>query len=267
MSVNNGQGRYHPEKRWQRFSDYCQEARPDIIAVQEVSVDAGLTALNGLAQRLGYPEPLSQPVYPTQEDEQVVSVLSNLEVAEHYQLWRRAGRVGAQVVEFGKPDDVKLKLANLHMECRPWPDAYRCRKLGSIIRHLGGHKPGIMTGDFNALHWYPSIRTVKRHFKSAHTAANGREPSYTYPTELGENLIHEGDAHAWEIKALRLGGRVWCHRRGASGLLRYTVDYTFVNRVVEIVSARTIGDGDDGSFSDHLGLETEFELGDSLEIT
>lgn len=256
MSINNGD----VQRRYYHFTEYCQATRPDIIAVQEVSADEGFSALAALAKTLNY-QYRFEPIYPGQEHEQGIAIVSNLPITESYGLDTRHGRNKIQVVHFGSRYDRFLSIANIHLEARLHTELLRLRKLGAVLHHLNHGTPRIVTGDFNATPHFPSVRFMKRHLHSAHETANGREPDFTYPTPLGEQLCHSGDAHKFELLALKAAALLFQEQPSPSGLPRMVLDYMFVDRRIGVSSARVIGeDNGGGTFSDHLGLEVALDL-------
>ncbi len=100
----------------------------------------------------------------------------------------------------------------------------------------------VIAGDFNEVPTGPAIQFMKQIYRSVFVEARGYDPLATFPTALS----HRGD--------------------GWSGCL----DYIFVSRSVgQILDARLFcrkPSADDPSLypSDHVGLLTTFEVGDSL---
>jgi endonuclease/exonuclease/phosphatase family metal-dependent hydrolase len=260
MSINNGD----VQRRYYYFSQHCLEARPDIIAVQEISADEGFQALQGLAAALGHDYKFFyDEVYPDQ-DTQGVGVVTQLEVKDRQIFDTEHGRNQFQVLELLAESDRQLLLANVHMEAHLLLDISRRRKLISLISHLNPDKPQIIAGDFNAVPRLPSIKLISKSHRSAHSAVHGHEPSHTYPTDLGEDLLlNNGDANRRQLLAMRLAATIFQkpENRRPSGLPRMVVDYAFVNRFVQVKAAAIIGhDEAHLAHSDHRGLEVDFAI-------
>lgn len=262
MAINRG----NPESRYHRFSEYCLETRPDIIAVQEVSADLGKKALQGLTKALGsgYEFHYAQ-IYPGQEQTQGAGVVTRLlPVKDHILFDPEPGRNRFQVLDLTAEDDQPLLLANVHAEAHPLMDPVRLRKLRVLMRHLNPNVPQVLAGDFNAVPRFGSIRHVKRTHASAHHHVHGREPSHTYPTDLGEHLLlNEGDATSRQLRLMRLGARLFQDpaNRRSSGLPRMVADYIFVNHYVKVNYIGLTGHEEiELGHSDHRGLEADLTL-------
>jgi endonuclease/exonuclease/phosphatase family metal-dependent hydrolase len=261
MAIDN----CNPEARYRRFNDFCLETRPDIIAVQEVSHGIGRSALQGLAEDMGgdysfcYAE-----IYPRQEYSQGVGVVTNLGIRDHRIADPKPGMNRFQLLELETAGGQRLQLANVHAEAHLLLDGHRGLKLARLIRRLNHNVPQILAGDFNAIPSLPSIRYLKKRYRSAHETVHGREPSHTYPTDLGEGLLLDGgDASPGQIFAMKLGAKVFQRpeNRRPSGLPRVVADYIFVNPLVEVKGVAVTGhESSELAHSDHLGLEAEIVL-------
>ncbi len=258
MSINNGD----VERRYHSFSAYCQEAQPDIIAVQEISADHGFAALQGLTAVLGdgyrfYYE----PIYPGQENTQGVGVVTRLSVNQNWVFDPECGRNKFQVLELLAESNRRLLLANIHLEAHLLLDLRRKRKLKRLVGELDSEAPQVLAGDFNAIPRWPSIRYLSRDYRSAHFMVHGAEPTHTYPTDLGEELLQNGDASPLQLFMMKAIARA-CQRREdrrPSGLPRMVIDHVFLNGLVRALDARVVGhEAIDQAFSDHLGLQVDF---------
>jgi endonuclease/exonuclease/phosphatase family metal-dependent hydrolase len=262
MSINNGD----VERRYNDFNAYCAGAKPDIITVQEVSADVGFSALQSLAKALGHDYTFYyDEVYPGQEDTQGVGVVTRLEAKNEPRIFDSGhGRNLFQVIGLSAEGNRQLMLANVHMEAHLFLDRVRRRKIESLITRLGPGGAHILAGDFNAIPRFPSIKYLSKRYRSAHKDVHGREPSHTYPTDLGEDLLlNNGDATRRQIMLMKLGAKA-CQKaenRRPSGLPRVVADYVFVNQLVRVDSARLTGhDEAHLAHSDHRGLEIDFAL-------
>jgi endonuclease/exonuclease/phosphatase family metal-dependent hydrolase len=261
MSINNGD----VERRYHDFSAYCLDAKPDIIAVQEVSADVGFSALNGLAKALGHDYGFFyECTYPGQEDTQGVGIVTRLPVRSKQIVNSGHGRNQFQVLNLEARAGRRLQIANVHLEAHLLLDFMRRRKLESLISQLDSEQAQMLTGDFNAIPHLPSIKRLKTRYDSAYASIHTREPSHTYPTDLGEHLLlHNGDANGRQILAMRLAAWVFQkpENRRPSGLPRMVTDYVFVNQLVEVTGVAVTGHDElDLAHSDHRGLEVDFAI-------
>lgn len=261
MSINNGD----VERRYYDFSSYCLSAQPDILAVQEVSDDFGRPALNSLTKALG-PDYIHEyaRVYPGQEDTQGVSIVTRLDIKEsHIQDFEHGGNK-FHLLRLLVESDRQMILANVHLEAHLFKEILRRRKLASLIDRLNPYVPQVLAGDFNALANYPSLKQLRRTYHSAYVDVHGRQPTHTYPTDLGEELLlHGGDANRRQIFAMKLAARVFqkAENRRGSGLPSVVIDHIFLNRYVQAHTAKVIGHDDiDTVHSDHRGLEVAFSV-------
>lgn len=262
MAINNGGGHGSVERRYDRFSEYCLQAQPDILVVQEVSSQPGRTALRGLAKALGHEHFFYTPIYPGQEDDQGVVVSSSLEITGCRSFEPETKSNGFQIADL----DVggrRLQLVNVHMEAHLLADLRRKRRLTCLM--LEGLSAGtlqVLAGDFNAAPRFPSMKFLKQHYRSAHELVHGRDP-YTYPTQLGEALLHDGDATRRQRFFMRLGAYLFQEAQNIrpSGLPNMTTDYVLVSESISVSDSRLTGhDEIELTHSDHRGLQVDFQI-------
>ena len=255
MSINNGD----VERRYEDFCNYCLEAKPDIVAVQEVSTDVGWPALRGLARALGADFKCSfEHIYTGQEDTQGVAVVSNATERSRI-LDTGIGKNKIQILDIGS-----AALANVHLEAHLFKDIQRLRKIRSLKYRLNPNSPQVLAGDFNAIPHFPSIKSLKRTHRSAYSIVHGREPAYTYPTDLGEQLLlHNGDATKTQIFWMKQAASRYqaVENRRPTGLPRIVADYVFVSLGIQVKNAKLTGHDElHLAHSDHRGLEVDFAI-------
>jgi endonuclease/exonuclease/phosphatase family metal-dependent hydrolase len=263
MSINNGD----PEKRWTAFLDYFLKYQPDVGAIQEVSSDVGLSSLELLHQKLGPDYEMKyETVYPGQEDEQGVAVISRIPITKSEQTQIDEGRNQIQVVDLRTGGNKDLVVANAHLEAFPWQEFMRMRKLGKLAQVLEVDFPDyakVIAGDFNSMPFMPTVKNLKKQgYQSAFEAIYGTEPSYTYPTLVGKDLVDERYVKPQEYMFYETLGKVMpSTRRIGSKLAHMAIDYILIKDACPISAGMV--KGRDQVFSDHMGLRTRISLANS----
>jgi endonuclease/exonuclease/phosphatase family metal-dependent hydrolase len=224
------------------------ELRPDVIGLQEVSLDP--PNAEWLAERLpGYSAYLCPRTRDRQSDS--LAILTHLPVESH--ATTNLGQQGrqAQRVVVSK-DGRRWTFVNTHLVWQPFDDTARRRQAERILDWIGDAERPILCGDFNAFPTARSVRLLKSRLSSAYEAAHGREPESTYPTAL-----HRGPGlrHLARHAILRANGLIRRRNERWGG----TVDYLLVGPGLDVLSCDLIFDRpsprDPGLFaSDHLGL-------------
>ncbi len=284
--VNAALGNGDAEERLGLMADACvampgrPEVRPDIVAIQEVLLDPGRMALEGLCERLGPEYRLwMAPVYPGKEAEKVVAVVTRLPVERNVMVGYQGRGKRAQIVELQDDNGADLVLANAHMESSPLKEYRRMYKLARLARRLEAKYPGVSqlaTIDFNALPGFPSVKLFKAlGFVSAYESVYGHEPHHTYPTPLsaeeilagGYSTPHQFQALTTLASGLKIVGCLPEERQSPSGLIRYTVDTIASRNGPRAVAAGLVYDeaGDVPPFSDHYGLWVSYAMPDRRE--
>jgi endonuclease/exonuclease/phosphatase family metal-dependent hydrolase len=229
------------------------ELKPDIIGLQEVSLDP--PNAEWLAHRLpGYSAYLCPRTRDRQSDS--LAILTHLPVESHDVLYLGVqGRQAQKMVV--NQDGRRWTFVNAHLVWHPFDDRVRREQAGLILEWVEGAERLILCGDFNALPSAKSVAFLKTRLRSAHEVAHGREPESTYPTALhrGPGLRHYA-RHA----VLRANGLIRRRNVRWGG----TVDYIMVAPELRVVSCNVVFDQasprDPKLFaSDHLGLHAILE--------
>ncbi len=248
----------HWEKRAPLILEGLDVLRPEVIALQEVSVDASAAALDGaqssahwLAERLGGYDVLLAPAtaHPASDS---LAVLTSLDVADYDVLaFSVQGRQAQRVSLIRGPE--LWQFVNAHLYWNPVDEAPRVQQAAQLLEWIPDDAPAILCGDFNAFPGSSTLRTFASRFTSAHRARHGAEPLLTYPTLLrrGPGLRH------WTRHAvLHANGLVRLRRN-----MRYggTVDYVLVDAGVVVRECTVLFDRPSATdprvfASDHLGL-------------
>lgn len=235
-----------------------RELRPDVIALQEVSLASPSVKLEGarstahwLADQLGgYGVALCpHSSHPASDS---LAILTRWTVDSHDILKFEAQGRQAQRVRIRR-DDETWTVVNTHLYWHPLGDATRVQQVSQLKEWLDGAAPAVVCGDFNAMPASGTLRRFGERFTSAHVARHGKDPLLTYPTLLrrGSGLRHWG-RHA----TLRANGLIRLRHNMRFG---GTVDYIMVDASVQVeecdVVFRRPSPLDPQIYaSDHLGL-------------
>jgi|GEM_PF-4463845 len=259
MSINNGE----PEDRYQKFTNYCLETRPDLLAIQEVSLDIGHTALQALTKQLGQDYSYHyEYAYPGQEDSQGLAVVTRLKAKSKCDNFG-FGKNKMQIVKMFNGDQV-ITLANNHLEAFPWQEFMRKDKVSAEIDSLekiNPNSPQIIAGDHNSMPWQPCIKAIKKQgFKSVFEEVFGHEPDFTFPAGLTTKELLDGSyLKPKEIKILRYIARLFpkMTKDGLADIPHYVIDYIFVKNCLAANNPQKIGNKPGKLFSDHQGLRVK----------
>lgn len=223
MAINNGD----VERRYEDLTEYMLNKRPDLLLVQEVSIDIGQTALRGLAKQLGDDYSFHyEAVYPGQEDEQGMAVLSSMPVIRAGMTDFSCGGNQAQTIEL-RAKRHTLKAANVHFEVKP-----KTHKIKAT--ELTDEGFDFIAGDINALPFFPTTRTFrKKGYVSAYKAVHGHEPFATFPMMGPEALLKGHYMKPSEIEALKkISALLYPISREKLEIPAYTTDYVFLARSI-----------------------------------
>ncbi len=248
----------HWEERAPLILQELHDIRPDVVALQEVSLATSPGGLGGaqssahwLAERLsGYEVLLARGTEHPASDS--LAVLTTLDITDYDVLTFRAQGRLAQRVSLGG-DGVRWHFVNTHLYWNPVNESPRVQQAEELLGWIPDDAPAVVCGDFNASPESRTLRTFAERFASAHRLKHGAEPLLTYPTMLrrGPGMRH------WSRHAvLEANGLVRLHRK-----IRYggTVDYVLVDEGIDVCDCRVLFDRpspDDPRIfpSDHLGL-------------
>ncbi len=229
---------------------------PDLIALQEVALPENNA--QWIADQLGGYAVYLCPKTGRKSEHEALAILSRLPVRDHATLALvHQDRVAHCVtVEHGGQ---RLTFANVHLYFSLLNDFPRAAQVRRLLTWLPREEPVVVCGDFNALPQRKSIRLMCERFVSAHAAAHGHEPAFTFPSPLDRG---PGLRHTARSVLLKAGGLAQ-HRRNAP--LHVTVDYIFVTpalhvRECRIAFHRSAQDNERVYASDHLGLMARLEL-------
>lgn len=263
MSINNGD----PERRWADFSEVALTSRPHILLLQEVSADVGYTALKKLASKLGSDFTLHyETVYPGQEDEQGVAIVSQLPIARSYTTnFTNVGNQ-SQIAELSAKD-ASIVVGNVHQRAAPQEENQRLNSVAQLSKLFEADYSDtkkLLAGDFNAMPFYPTILSVKRKgYRSAYKDVHGHEPKSTFPTMSGDQLIDGGYLKAEEVEKLKRVAKIaYAFSSSKPELPAYTTDYIFAKDLGRILTASLVvaAEGSPEAISDHKGVSASFAI-------
>ncbi len=194
---------------------------PDLIALREVALPENNA--QWIADQLGGYAVYLCPKTGRKSEHEALAILSRLPVREHATLALvHQDRVAHGVmVEHGGQ---RLTFANVHLYFSLFNDIPRAAQVRRLLDWLPHDVPVVVCSDFNASPRRGSMQLMRQRFISAHAAAHGHEPAFTFPSPL-----HRGPGwrHSARSALLKAGGLAQ-HRRNAP--LPVTVDYIFGNR-------------------------------------
>lgn len=212
-----------PHGRWDERAPLVTarigEIAPDLVTLQEVDQDGDRARL--IADAAGYH----------------VQHLRHRGIKSLAVLTRRQVR---EVEDFELGDDIALRVRiqgvdviTTHLHYGPGREGGEVRREQArrLLDWIGDRPRCVLTGDFNATPAGATIGLLKERFASAYEAVHGTEPERTWPTAMAAGRVPE---------------ELWG-----------TLDYVFVSRDLEVLSARVDFDSDDGRGvypSDHMGL-------------
>lgn len=229
---------------------------PDLIALQEVALPKNNA--QWLADELGGYIVHLCPKTGRKSEHEALAILSRWPVRDHATLAlvhqdRVAHRV--MVEHAGQ----RLTFANVHLYFSLLNDLPRAAQVRRLLDWLPHDVPAIVCGDFNASPRRGSMQLMRQRFVSAHAAANGHEPEFTFPSPL-----HRGPGwrHSARSALLKAGGLAQ-HRQNAP--LHVTVDYIYVDPVIQVRECQIAFYRSDEQNkrvypSDHFGLIARLEL-------
>lgn len=229
---------------------------PDLIALQEVALPANNA--QWLADQLSSYAVYLCPKTGRKSEHEALAILSRWPVRDHATLALvHQDRVAHRVmVEHGGQ---RLTFANVHLYFSLLNDIPRVAQVRRLLDWLPQDVPAVVCGDFNASPRRGSMQLMRQRFISAHAAANGHEPAFTFPSPL-----HRGPGwrHSARSALLRAGGLAQ-HRQNAP--LHVTVDYIFVDPVIQVRECQIAFHRPDGRNprvypSDHFGLTAKLEV-------
>lgn len=168
----------------------------DIIAIQEVSLNGGISNAHWVAEQLNLCRKNEEktPLYEVflcpktgmYRKKEGIAILSRLPVKHHESLDLLTQNRVAQMVRF-RVETCDLLLVNGHFFWQPGVSVYRQEQIELLLDFLDTQpvdQPVIVCGDFNGIPGTPAIERMRQYFDSAHNAVHNQEPEYTCPTPL-----------------------------------------------------------------------------------
>jgi len=218
---------------WQRRNllvEQIAECQPDLIAIQEVSIQRKSSNAHWLAEQLNSRDDASEKRYEVFlcpktggfEKKEGIAILSRLPVNKQERLDLLTQNRVAQAITF-RLEGETLILINGHYY---WQHGSAPRRLAQVELLLDWMDtqpavyPVVVCGDFNGTPETPSIKFMRQYFDSAHVAIHGKEPEYTCPTPLPSSTKKKLRAAAQKL----LG-----QRPTTESTWRGTLDYIFVD--------------------------------------
>ena len=168
----------------------------DIIAIQEVSLDGGISNAHWVAEQLNLCRENEEKTPPYEvflcpktgmyRKKEGIAILSRLPVKHHESLDLLTQNRVAQMVRF-RVENCDLLLVNGHFFWQPGVSESRQEQIELLLDFLDTQpvdQPVIVCGDFNGIPGTPAIERMRQYFDSAYNVVHNQEPEYTCPTPL-----------------------------------------------------------------------------------
>ncbi|MEN8171697.1 MAG: endonuclease/exonuclease/phosphatase family protein [Chloroflexota bacterium] len=256
--------------RWRQrrglLVEQLSECQPDLIALQEVTIQGKSSNAHWLVEQLNKREDTADKPYQVYlcpktgafEKKEGLAVLSRLPVNHHERLDLLTQNRVAQAVTF-RLEGETLMLVNGHFFWHAGPSPKRLAQVELLLDWLDTQPaeiPVIVCGDFNSEPDTPAVKFMRRYFDSAHLAVHGEEPEYTCPTPLPLSVKTK----------LRIGAQVLMGQRPSPDQeWRGTLDYIFVDprldtQACDLVLNCSSKHRSDIYPSDHFGLYAQINV-------
>jgi endonuclease/exonuclease/phosphatase family metal-dependent hydrolase len=235
---------------------------PDLIAMQEVSLQGSGSNAHWVAEQLNQSRPNPEKVLPYEvllcpktgvyAQKEGLAILSRLPVRRHESLDLLTQNRVAQLLCF-RLEDRDLLLVNGHFFWQPGEAAQRQKQVELLLDFLDTQpvdQPVVVCGDFNGLPGTPAIERMRQYFDSAHNIVHKHEPDYTCPTPLpNSGRVNIRNTMGWLLRMRPKPDLEW----------RGTLDYIFVDPRLQTQDCQVVLDQpaeDDPEIypSDHFGL-------------
>lgn len=245
------------EKRRWLLSDGLADLKPDLIALQEVSIPANNT--RWLADQIGFQHVHLSPKTGDAGKIEGIAILSRLPLEDQSTLDLKTQNRVAQYA-WVRLDGQPVLLANGHFLWQPGESPERQRQIERLLEWLeplAREHPLVIAGDFNSTPDSPAILKMRQHLVSAYAAIHGADPEYTAPTPLPRSK--------WETFRTLLNFIRYIRIKDIDLNWRGTLDYIFVNERVQVNDCQIVLDkpsprDPDLYPSDHLGLMAVLEI-------
>ncbi len=244
------------------------ELSPDLIAMQEVTLQGKRSNAHWVADELNRLNPAPEKIRPYEvflcpktgmyARKEGLAVLSRFPVRHHEQLDLLTQNRVAQIVRFRLAGS-ELLLVNAHFFWHPGESPERQAQVELLLDFLDTQPvelPVVICGDFNGTPGTPAIERMREYFDSAHNIVHKREPEYTAPSPLPQSPKYRlRNAVAWAMRKRPKPDPEW----------RGTLDYIFVDprlhaEACEVVLNRPADDDPRIYPSDHFGLFAKIGL-------
>lgn len=242
--------------------DQLTELNPDLIALQEVSLQGETSNAHWIADQLNHRQEDPGKVPPYQvlvcpktggyAKKEGIAVLSRFRVRDHESLDLLSQNRVAQIVRL-RINDTNLIVVNVHLFWQPGVSEPRQQQIELLLDYLDTQpveEPVIVCGDFNGIPGSPAIERMRQYFDSAHNIVNKQEPEYTCPTPLPQPKSIQ--LRTFIMSLLR-------KRPKSDPEWRGTLDYIFVDPRLQTLESRVVLDQPSADNlviypSDHFGL-------------
>jgi endonuclease/exonuclease/phosphatase family metal-dependent hydrolase len=218
---------------WQRRNLLVEQiaaCQPDLIAIQEVSIQRKSSNAHWLAEQLNSKNDASDSRYDVYlcpktgayEKKEGIAVLSRLPIRKQERLDLLTQNRVAQAITF-RLEGETLLLVNGHFYLQPGSSPQRLAQVELLLDWMDTQPaeiPVVVCGDFNGIPDSPAIQFMRQYFDSAYVAVHGEEPEYTYPTPLPSSA---------KTKLLTAAQRLLGQRPAIDASWRGTQDYIFVD--------------------------------------
>lgn len=250
----------HWSERRQLLVDGLELHKPDIIALQEVSLSEDTATW--IAEKLNIPH-----IYIVRPQEVCESNLPfGLAILSRYPIEKTAalnlktqGRI-AQYAQIKLDNNKSIVICNGHYYWYPGSHPERDKQLQLMLDWLAELPPEIpivTVGDFNGTPETPGIALVRKKYRSAYAVHHGQEPEYTCPTALAHISWRKRLKQFWRSLIFNKSWKLW----------RGTLDYIFINQHLQVRDCQIILNQPASNNrylypSDHFGIFADLEIAD-----
>jgi endonuclease/exonuclease/phosphatase family metal-dependent hydrolase len=247
-------------KRRLLMVEQLTDLRPDLIAMQEVSLKGNSSNAHWLAQELNQRKTDDEALYNlylcprtgNKENAEGIAILSRFQVKRHEILDLLTQNRVAQLVEF-RIEGQLLMMVNGKFFWNPGEAPERKAQIELLLDWLDAQPaeiPVIVAGDFNGDPKTVSIELMREYFDSAHRAVHGEEPEFTCPTPLPvSKRVQLRNMVRWGLGKRPKPDLTW----------RKTLDYIFVDPRLHTLDCKLVldkpADNNESLYpSDHFGI-------------